>query len=361
MSPRLPTMLLALAFCLPNAAVADLKSEVESLLPTHVGSCVMVIRDGETILKHGYGVTKVEGGEPCTSATNFRMASITKQFTAAAVLLLADQGSLSLDDQLSKFFPDSPAYWNDISLHHVLTHTSGLPAYESMIPEGTTLQLYDQNVLEILLNTDEPEFAPGKGWEYSNSGYVLLGLVVEQASGAPFHRFMKEQVFEPLGMRGSRVYQRGLNTVPYRAYGHAKMGGKWVVADQSVTSALRGDGTVYSSLDDLEHWLRGLASGRLLSENSLESMTTPHVVTTRDDGNQSRVHYGYGWFLDHPGGHRRWMHGGATRGFRNLMYVYPDLRSAVVVLMNCEAEDVEPGVVQRIADRLVLVDSHEGP
>ncbi len=361
MKPRLATSLFVLVLCQPSAALADIAAEVESLLPPHVGCGVLVIRDGETILKQGYGVTEVDGGPPCTSATNFRMASITKQFTAAAVLLLADEGALSLDDPLSKFFSESPTYWNDISLHQVLTHTSGLPAYEPVIPAGTTLQLYDQNVLEILLNTEEPDSAPGNDWEYSNSGYVLLGLVVEQVSGVPFHCFMERRVFEPLGMRGSRVYQRGLNTVPHRAYGHASMDDKWVVADQSVTSALRGDGTIYSSLDDLELWLRGLASGKLLSEKSRRLMTTSHVETTREGSDQSRYHYGYGWFLGSSGGQRICWHGGATRGFLNQMYVYPDLRSAVVVLRNCEAEDVEPGAAQRIADRWVLGDSQEGP
>ena len=358
MNLGLSMTIFTLVCCLPGAALADLKSEVESLLPPHVGACVMVIRDGETVLKQGFGMTKVEGGEPCTPATNFRLASITKQFTATAVLLLAEQGALSLDDPLSRFFPGAPSYWDDITLHQVLTHSSGLPAYESSIPFGTSLQLYDQNVLDILLNAEKPNYAPGESWEYSNSGYVLLGLVVEQASAVPFHRYMEERVFQPLRMQGSRVFQRGLNQVPHRAYGHVKAGQEWGVADQSVTSALRGDGTVYSSLDDLELWLRGLACHKLLSRKSLELMTTPHVETTRDDNDQPKSHYGYGWFLDSHQGQRRWMHGGGTRGFRHLMYVYPDLRSAVVVLTNCEAENVDTAVGQ-ISERFVLGESLE--
>ncbi len=323
------------------------------MLPEHVGAAVLVIRDGETVLKAGYGVTRVDAGEACTPQTNFRLASVSKQFTAAAVLIAVERKLLSVDDTLDKFFPAAPPYWANISVHHLLTHTSGLPDYEDLVPEGTTLQLYDQNVLELLLGTTEPKFAAGEKWEYSNSGYVLLGLVVEQASGEAFHSFMRKRVFDRLGMEGSCVFQRGLNEVPHRAFGHVKRDGTWVTADQSLTSAVRGDGTVYSSVDDLEKWLGGLARNELFQQPLRDRMFAPHVQSTRGTDDAPRA-YGYGWFIDEHQGRTRLWHSGSTRGFRLRLMVYPDTLSAAAVLINCEADDPDPGACERIAERLLL-------
>src|SRR5262245_43855562 len=231
------------------------EQRVESALPPHIGACILAIDHGEIAFKHAYGVADVESKTPCTPATNFRLASVSKQFTATAVLLLVDRGKLSLDDTLEKFFPGFPEYGRRITVKHLLTHTSGLPHYEDLIPKGTTLQLDDLDVLQILMDSKEPRFKAGEKFEYSNSGYTLLGLIVEAASRQPFHEFMLTEVFLPLGMNHSVLYQRGLNEVPERAFGHERKEGKWIRADQSVTSAVRGDGGVYSSLNDYQEWL----------------------------------------------------------------------------------------------------------
>ncbi|MEM9353689.1 MAG: serine hydrolase domain-containing protein [Planctomycetota bacterium] len=348
--------LVAILFVACPTAVShatDLEAEIGAMLPEHVGAAVLVIRDGETVLKAGYGVTQIEGGEPCTPQTNFRLASVSKQFTAAAVLIAAERGLLSVDDTLDEFFPGAPAYWSDISVHQLLTHTSGLADYEDLVPEGTKLQLYDQNVLELLLGAAEAKLSAGEKWEYSNSGYVLLGLVVEQASGEAFHAFMRKQIFNRLGMEGSCVFQRGLNQVPHRAFGHVKRGGAWVTEDQSLTSAVRGDGTVYSSVDDLEKWLGGLGQNELFRQPLRDRMFAPHVQSTRGTDDTPRA-YGYGWFIDEHQGRPRVWHSGSTRGFRLRLMVYPDSLSAVAVLMNCEADDPDPGACERIAERWVL-------
>ncbi len=206
----------------------SLTAKVEKTLPPHVGACVLAIDHGKVIFEQAYGLADAEAHTPCTPKTNFRMASVSKQFTATAVMLLVDRGELSLDDKLTKFFPDFPSYGDQIAIKHLLTHTSGLPAYEDLIPTGTTLQLDDYDVLHLLMDTKAPRFTPGAKFEYSNSGYTLLGLIVEAVAKKPFQNFMADEIFKPLGMNESVLYQRGLNEVPHRAYGHQMQNGDWV-------------------------------------------------------------------------------------------------------------------------------------
>jgi CubicO group peptidase (beta-lactamase class C family) len=261
MSPRVFSLAVFLSLPLVTMVSAGdssrLVRQLESLLPPHVGACVLAIDGGRVVIEYADGLADIESKTPCTPATNFRMASVSKQFTATAVMLLVDQGKLSLADTLDEFFPDFPAYGRSVKVKHLLTHTSGLPDYEDLIPAGTTLQLDDLDVLHLLMDSSEPRFKPGERFAYSNSGYALLGLIVETVAEQPFHEFMSKEIFRPLGMDKSVLYQRGLNVMPQRAYGHTRREGGWVRADQSLTSAIRGDGAVYTSLRDYEKWLRG--------------------------------------------------------------------------------------------------------
>ena len=354
----------------------SLRAKVERALPKSIGACVLAIDDGEVIFKEGFGLADVESREPCTPATNFRMASVSKQFTALAVLLLVDRGKLSLDDTLDEFFVGGPKYWEAITVKQLLTHTSGLPDYENLIPEGTTLQLDDMDVVRMLMETDEALFEPGAKWQYSNSAFVVLGMVVEIASGKPFHEFMADEVFEPVGMSNTLLYQRGLNEVNERAFGHEWKDGKWRRADQSVTSATRGDGVVYTSLEDYEKWLRSLAlcvggawdaddgtggnaksasetpptrTATLLSEESRRAMFSPQEKTDRGES-----HYGFGWFIDEYRGQRRIHHNGDTRGFRICSQAFPDRRAAIVLQFNSEVEEDMTKVGARLADLLIF-------
>lgn len=329
-------------------------AEIEALLPPHVGAAVLAVDGGEVAFEHCWGVRRLGSGEPITPTTTFRMASVSKQFTATAVLTLVDEGKLSLDDPLSKFFSDAPVYWNDITLHQLLTHTSGLPAYEGLVPQGTTLQISDYNVLAMLLDTDEPKFTPGSKWEYSNSAYVLLALVVEQVAKTPYHEYLRAEVLQPLGMKGSINFLRGVNAPHERAYGHASQtAGAWKLADQSVTSATRGDGSVYSSLRDLRLWAQTLGNaGGVLSEKTAVAMATPQFKTTRAENR----HYGYGLFIDEHHGERRLWHSGSTRGFSIMLQRFPDRNATVVILLNCSprSEDFKEGYVDELVDRLLF-------
>ena len=294
-----------------NTTVQARSAKVESLLPPHVGACVLAIDDGEVVFRQGFGLADVEAGTACTPATNFRMASVSKQFTAAAVMRLVEQGRVQLDDTLDKFFPGFPEYGRAIQVRHLLTHTSGLPAYEGLVPDGTTLQLNDLDVLQLLLDTKEPKFAAGEKFEYSNSGFVLLGLIVEQASGKPFHEFLRDEILLPSGMEDSLVYQRGLNEVPHRAFGHE--------FQRRQVGARRSERHERHPRRRLRlHVARRL---RQVARRDRRPQGAPARKLGRDLLAASRrpaegTDYGFGWFLDTYRGEPRIYHNGDSQGFR---------------------------------------------
>jgi CubicO group peptidase (beta-lactamase class C family) len=202
------------------------------------GASVLVRRGGETIVRQSYGLADLENGIAVTPATNFRLASLTKQFTARAIEI----AGVSLDAPITRWFPSLPP----ATAGDLVRHTSGLVDYEDLITGES--QVHDRDVLHLLEHR-QPYFAPGSQYRYSNGGYVLLGLIVEEVSGVPFETFLKREIFDPLGMHGT-----GFPPVANRAFGYAREGGAWVRRDQSVTSATRGDGGLYSSIDDLQRW-----------------------------------------------------------------------------------------------------------
>ena len=288
------------------------------------GAAVAVIRDG-VATNHVYGYAELERRERITSATNFRLASVTKQFTAAAILLLVEDGKLSLDESLRARFPSLPAATASITIRHLLTHTSGLIDYEDVIPESLTRQLHDSDVLSLLESQDRTYFAPGTSYRYSNSAYALLALIVSQISGNSFAQFLKSRIFRPLHMDNTVAFEDGISTVSHRAYGYTENNGTWQRTDQSQTSAVLGDGGIYSSLDDLAKWDAALYDERLLKRGSLEAAFAP--ATKTDDPN---IDYGFGWRIT---GETLW-HSGETMGFRNVIVRYPRRRLTVIVLTN---------------------------
>ena len=300
------------------------------------GASLLVLRDGETLVSRGYGMADLEQGIIADPATNYRLASVTKQFTASAILLLAEDGSLSLDDRVHKWLPSLPASDDAITLRHLLTHTSGLIDYEDVMPDTITQQLRDADVLHLLEGQNRTYFAPGTGYRYSNSGYALLALIVERASGKPFQDFLRERIFLPLDMRNTLAFVRSGPEVPHRAFGYSEVddhdiGTHWTRTDQSLTSAVLGDGGIYSSIDDLAKWDAALYDDRLLSEASRRMAFTPWTKT--DD---PAIEYGFGWRIT---GDSLW-HSGETVGFRNVIVRYPRQRLTVVLLSN--RNDPEP-------------------
>ena len=350
----IPALACIVCLAMPTASAGDsLRDEIETLLPKHVGAAVMVIDKGKVIFAEGFGHADLKRRTPVTPATNFRLASITKQFTAAAILLQCERGELSLDDTLDAFFTETPGYWSRVTVRHLLNHRSGLPDYEDLIPDGATLQLHDPDVLQLLLEADAPLSEPGSEHHYSNSGYVLLGLIVERVTGRPFHGFLREELFEPAGMDATVMYVRDLNEVSHRAFGHRRRNGDWIRDDQSLTSALRGDGAIYSSLNDLAQWIAVLDAKRLLSEQSYLQMYTTTPVEGEDYG------YGFGWRIDTYRGEPRVHHNGGTRGFSHAMQRFPERRDAVVVLLNSESPEPMTRVCDRVVDAVLFRDASE--
>jgi len=312
------------------------------------GASVVVIRDGRVTVRRAYGTANLERHTPATPETNYRLASVSKQFTAMAVMLLIRDGKLRYDQPARDILPELPAVAHAVTVRHLLNHTSGLVDYEDLIPDSRTAQLSDRDVLDMLAARDSVYFPAGTRYSYSNSGYVLLGLIVQRVSGLSFPEFLARRLFSPLGMTATVAHVEGQDTIARRAYGYSPRAGAFVQTDQSVTSATLGDGGIYSSVDDLVRWDRALYGTALVDAATLELATTPPRLP-----GDSASEYGFGWFVDTYRGARRWRHTGETSGFRNAIQRFPARRFTVVVLTNRSSG--EPGAIaERIADRLLF-------
>ncbi len=313
----------------PDAGIDGLMQRYDGRVP---GAAVLVLKDGQPVFRRGYGLAVVEDGTPVSPATNFRLASVSKQFTAAAILLLAEDGRLSIDDPLKKWLPGLPAVADAMTLRQLLSHTSGLLDYEDLMDPADTRQVHDIDVLHLLQKENRTYFAPGSSYRYSNSGYALLALVVGKASGSDFASFLRQRIFLPLDMTATFAHQDGVDEVPDRAYGYSQIDGHWQRTDQSTTSAVLGDGGIYSSIDDLAKWDAALYDERLLRRASLQQAFSAATATPEPDV----PHYGFGWRIN---GDALW-HSGESIGFRNVIVRYPKQKLTVVVLSN--RNDPEP-------------------
>jgi CubicO group peptidase (beta-lactamase class C family) len=324
----------------PDPAKVDaLFSNITASSP---GAAVLVIKDGRTVFQRGYGATDLRTLHKIDEHTNFRLASVTKQFTAMAIMLLVHDGKLRYDEPLTEIFPEFPAYGKTITIRNLLNHTSGLLDYEDLMakqygntPDDQIPQIHDAGVLALLEKASTTNFPAGTRWQYSNSGYCVLAMVVEKVSGQPFAQFLHERIFAPLGMTNTLAYEKGKNEVPNRAYGHTREGKSFRETDQSSTSATLGDGGVYTSLDDMARWDAALAHHTLLSVKEMQPALTPaHPTAALAIENGQPVSYGFGWYLEPYKGHERMWHYGETIGFRNSIQRFPKDGLTVIVLCN---------------------------
>jgi CubicO group peptidase (beta-lactamase class C family) len=289
------------------------------------GASALLVRDGAAQVAVAFGLADLEQSTPATITTNYRLASVSKQFTAMAVLLMVADGRLTLDDPLARFFAPSPRRWRHVTLQHLLTHTAGLLDFEDLIPPDTAAQLRDRDVLDLVWPHTGGYHAPGAAFRYSNTGYCLLALIVEKVADSPFAAVLRDRIFAPLEMTDTVAYEAGVSEVPRRAYGYSRDGQTWARTDQSLTSATLGDGGIYSSVSDLARWDAALAIGRLLPEPLLARMFSPHAATP--DG----AAYGFGWYLREG---RVAYHTGETVGFRTAIVRRLDARLAAIVFTN---------------------------
>jgi CubicO group peptidase (beta-lactamase class C family) len=348
----------------------------KAVAPGQPGLAVLVKKDGQVLFAKGYGVRKLGSGALNTLDTDFRLASVTKQFTAMAVMLLVRDGKLRYDSTLTEIFPEFPAYGNAITVRHLLTHTSGLPDYEDLMERvekangkrwSAERQIQDQEVLGLLEKETRGKFAPGTSWAYSNSGYVVLGLIVAKASGVPYSEFLERRIFSPLQMRNTLAYQKGKKEILQRAFGHSREHGKIALTDQSPTSATLGDGGIYSNLEDLSKWDDALANHTLLSAAEMQPALTPVKLADgrephwpeKPDGDNlapgKPVSYGFGWFLNSYPGHPRMWHSGTTIGFRNVIERFTMDRDRLTIVILCNRADFDPTVLALKAADLYLI------
>lgn len=310
-----------------SAAVDSLFREYNTRSTT--GVSVMVIKDSQIIYNRSFGLADVAHKLPATPHTNYRLASLSKPFSAMAVMMLRDEGKLSLDDHLDKFFPNVRPYGNQITIRQMLDHTAGLPNYGDLIPAGTTIPLTDKDVLHLIEQQDTAVFKPGQRFEYSNTAYSLLSLIVEKASGMSYNIFVKQRIFKPLGMTYSTLNVVG-DSIYNRAYGYDKKGDSLVMSDQSIYSYVLGDGGVYSSVSDLYKWDQALYTSKLVKPETIEEMFT--IRSWEND----RMAYGYGWYIDEKYGQKRVSHTGGTSGFSTYMIRYPALKFSIIILSNLD-------------------------
>ena len=314
--------------CLPALVAAQDTARMEELIRARVDDgtftgAVLVARGDEIILSKGYGLANREWSIPNSPSTKFRLGSITKQFTAAAILKLADQGKLGIDDPVKKHWPAAPAAWDAVTIRHALTHTSGIPNFTSF-PEFRTWQLTETTPEKTVgYFRDKPlDFAPGARMSYSNSGYVLLAYLIERVSGQSYAEYLRANVLEPLGMKSSG-YDLAATIIESRAAGYtptAQGVRNAAYVDMTLPS---GAGGLYSTTEDLLEWTQGLFGGRLLSAASLEAMTTPMLDN-----------YAFGVVVGNAGGRKTVEHNGGIEGFNTHLTYYPESKVTVAVLAN---------------------------
>lgn len=244
-------------------------------------------------------------------------------------MILNSRGQLDYELTLTDIFPDFPEYGSNITVKHLLHHTTGLIDYFTLIADTVSQQLKDQDVLNLMMTQTTTYFPPGTEYRYSNSGYALLAMVVEKVSGRGFADFLEENIFSPLGMSNSIAYENGISTVENRAYGYSLIDNEYTRDDQSLTSAVLGDGGIYSSLDDMFKWDQSINTNQLVPFTILnEAFISGTLANGEETG------YGFGWLLDSYLYRHRAYHTGSTRGFRNVYMRFPDEKMSILILTN---------------------------
>jgi CubicO group peptidase (beta-lactamase class C family) len=296
----------------------------------HFSGSVLIARDGKVLFSKGYGMANLEHDVPNTPKTKFRLGSITKQFTAMAILILQERGKLKVEDRVKKYLPDAPKAWDEITIRHLLTHTSGIPNYTSYPDFLKTLPV--RVTLKELIGKfrDKPlDFKPGEDFRYSNSGYAVLGQVIETAAGQGYAAFLNEAIFAPLGMKDTG-YDNATSIVKHRAEGYTRrLGVVLTHCDYVDMSIPHAAGALYSTVEDLLRWDQALYTEKLVPRKALEAMFSP-----------VRHYYGYGWLIDKKHGRTRYSHGGGIMGFVTMIERYPESKLLVVALSNLENSPV---------------------
>ncbi len=339
------TLCLAVSWMAPgNLCLAQDVSRMEEVVQSYVSGkrfmgSVLVARDQTILLDKGFGFANLEWNLPNSPTTKFRLGSVTKQFTAASILLLQERGKLNVDDPVKKYMSDAPPAWDKVTIYNLLTHTSGIPSFTGFPDFASTEAIPTTPEKLVARFRDKPlEFQPGEKWNYSNSGYVLLGYLIEKISGQTYEKFVQENIFTPLGMKDSG-YDSNSAIILRRAAGYAPSPNGPVNAGYVDMSIPLSAGALYSTTEDLLRWEQGLFGGKVLSSASLQKMTTPFLHD-----------YACGLGVSAAKGRKLIEHGGGIEGFNTQLSYYPDEKLTVVVLGNLNG--TAPG---EIAERMAQV------
>jgi CubicO group peptidase (beta-lactamase class C family) len=347
------TVLIAAGLLFATARADEVASKLDEYMTAltklgQFGGSVLVARDGRVLLSKGYGLANAEWDIPNTPTTKFRLGSIAKQFTAMAIMQLDEKGKLKVEDPVCKYVPECPESWRKIAIHHLLTHTSGIPSFTSFpdyIPTLSQPSLVSKTVERFKAKT--LDFEPGTKFAYSNSGYVLLGYILEKVSEQDFSEYLDQNIFGPLKMQNSGYDSFGA-VLKQRASGYMRRAGKLANALYIDMTIPHAAGALYSTVEDLYLWDQALYSEKLVSRPSLKRIFTPF----KDD-------YAYGWFVTKRFNRKLINHGGGINGFSTMIDRYPDDKAAVIVLSNVEGSAVGPAA--RALAAIIFGEKYEMP
>jgi D-alanyl-D-alanine carboxypeptidase len=342
---KLPTACVVLIAALPGAtctavaatanATPDLGARIDKMLSATYkadapGITIIVVKDGKTLLHKGYGLADLVQRRPLTSDTVLRIASLTKQFTSTAVLMLVDEGKIKLDDDITTYLPDYPTKGKKITIEHLLTHTSGIVSYTSKPDLDETREYTVQQMIDSFKN-DPLEFEPGSNYKYNNSGYFLLGAIIEKVSGKTYDKFVEERIFVPLGMTRT-AYEGHERSKAEHAQGYTRSPQGFDLCSPMSMSQPYAAGALVSTVDDLARWDAAVSSGKLLKAANWQRAFTPYVLSTGKD-----TAYGYGWGVGSFRGVKMVSHDGGINGFNSFVLRLPSEKVYVATLSNAES------------------------
>ena len=338
---------------LKNSDIKAAVARLDSLINLRVGSrtpgfAVMVIYNGKKIYNKGFGLANLHLDIPITPHTDFYLASVSKEFTTMAIMILHDRSLLKFDDPVKKYLPGFPKYGDKITIRNLMTHTSGVPDYYALLGYTHNFKgITNQDVWNLLLKQDSLNFKPGTKYEYSNSGFVLLSMIVERVSNEPFAKFMKENIFNKLGMKNTLVVTPSVKRIPNKAIGYSKDSTENYKPDD-YDQYTTGAGGIYSNISDLYKWDQSLYTTKLVKKTTLEEAFTNQQL---NDGR--KINYGFGWMMGRfkegkLKGVKYLYHTGALDGFRNTIFRIPQIHFSYIVLSNSGEQLAEPKTITNI-------------
>jgi CubicO group peptidase (beta-lactamase class C family) len=355
----------ALLHIAPSIARAQTTSALSKDVSTYVrsemqrqqipGVALLVSRAGKIVQAEGFGLSNVELQVPVKPETVFQSGSVGKQFTATAVMMLVEEGKVGLDDPLTKYFPDAPATWKEVTVRELLSHTAGFGDY----PDKFDFRKDWTEDEELKLVESIPlAYPPGTKWDYSNLGYLTLGILIHRATGEFYGDFLQQRIFHPLDMQTTRIISEA-DIVPNRAAGYRLVKGElknqeWVAPMVNTTA----DGSLYFSILDLAKWDAALYTEKLLKRSSLDQMWTPAKLK---NGQPNKDGYGFGWFMEEKHGHHVISHDGAWQGFKSAIARYVDKNDQLTVVVLANLEQAHPGAIADHVADMYLVDGKNAP